>query len=340
MIQTETALMTNAQRKRTLTLAAEEYVKYLQSEYLDSYVASGGSTVKFVATDSEETAATFSASLAATARAQNYLHIPLRADQTRLQLTEELFFAVSRKVDWTGLAANVLRRVYLDLGVAPADTHDPLKDVAVRRVAEANGMHAGELYRTMRRSLEKVVLDDDNMLYHFRVSMLRICQSLLGWGDVDEACRDVVLRWLHGTAVPLPKLRAMGIYGRVARHNARFLFTSFTRWLHMAGNPALVLQLNLARLGTNRKPGVGARRGFYYSKANVLDTYEMLRQFVDSIDELHSTIMVVVLPQQMVNDPQRGLLAYHALYLRVANEVQDMHRANPLAALVHIGTNA
>ena len=45
---------------------------------------------------------------------------------------------------------------------------------------------------------------------------------------------------------------------------------------------------------------------------------------------------MVVLPPELVTDEVRGLPAYSALQLRVADEVRDRRRTNPYAALVRL----
>ena len=72
----------------------------------------------------------------------------------------------------------------------------------------------------------------------------------------------------------------------VARHNAWPLLYSLTRWLRTAGRSGLVLDLDLGRLVVARRPPVGLRDGHYYSKAAILDAYEVLRQLIDATDEL------------------------------------------------------
>jgi len=44
----------------------------------------------------------------------------------------------------------------------------------------------------------------------------------------------------------------------------------------------------------------------------------------------------VVVPPALVTDEVRGLPAYSALQLRVADEVRDRRRTNPYAALVRL----
>ena len=65
--------------------------------------------------------------------------------------------------------------------------------------------------------------------------------------------------------------------------------------------------------------------------------YELVRQMIDATDESEGLFVAVQLPPVLVNDEARGLAAYTALQLRVADEVRDRQRPNPYAALVRIG---
>jgi hypothetical protein len=134
----------------------------------------------------------------------------------------------------------------------------------------------------------------------------------------------------------MTQLRSVDLYSRIARHQARYVLVSFTRWVRMVGLPGIVVELDLNRLDVCRRPPVSARRGFYYTKAAVLDTFEILRQFVDTVEELRSVLLMVTISVGMVTDVTRGLPAYHALYLRVAEEVYDQVRANPFGSLVRV----
>ncbi|GAA4855823.1 BREX system ATP-binding domain-containing protein [Saccharopolyspora rosea] len=323
----------------TPALEVDEYVKHVRNEYLHAYVHGGGASVKFVAGDEDTTTSYFSKRLENAACDGGYLHVRLDAAQTRVQFVEELFFAVSRNVDWVRLAADFLHRVYAGLDIPPDPGQPPEVSVQVRRVAEANGLHHGELYRTVRRRLERELLGENLLMHQFRVAMLRLCESLLDWVDTDADEHNIVLRWLRGHSVPVAELRTVGLHARVARHQARYMFNSLSRWVHMTGAPGIVVELDVGRVAVGRRPPAAARRGFYYTKAAALDTFEILRQFVDGTDDLLAFLLVVTMPQRMVVDTVRGLPAYHALYLRVANEVYDAERVNPFGSLVHVTRN-
>src|SRR5690242_2930788 len=131
-------------------------------------------------------------------------------------------------------------------------------------------------------------------------------------------------------------VRSALIYTRIGRHNARAMLASTTALLLAAGYRGLVVCFDYGRLAVTRRPPVEARNGFYYSKAAVLDAYEVLRQFIDATDELRGVLIVAVMPPELMTDESRGLPAYSALQLRIADEVRDRRRANPFAALIRL----
>lgn len=322
------------QHERVRGHGAEAYLGFLAKEYLNTYVAAGGGAVKLVVPEDASVAERFADGLAGIAQDNGFVHAWVDATHTRVHLVDQLFFEVARQVDWMSLAARVLHAAYQATGF-PAAGYEPA-ELAVAAVADEHGIDMMELYRSLRRTLESAVLADTSLTHEFRVAMLRLCQALTGHIDIVEADRLTVLAWLTGQKVPATQLRAVLLHSRITRYNARALLGSLTRWIRKAGLPGLVLRLDLERLAVVRRPPVEQREGFYYSKPGTLDAYEVLRQLIDSVDELPGLFAAVVLPPELITDEQRGLPAYSALELRVADEVHDRDRANPYAALARL----
>jgi hypothetical protein len=314
----------------------DDYLIFAAEEYLRAYIARGGAAVKLVVTGDRDVARHFATGLAKLCQpaADGFLYVSVDAVGTRVHLMDQLFSAVARQIDWMTLAGRVLREVYRQAGFPVAGPGDA--ELTVAAVAEHHEMDATELYRSVRRALESVVLADHSLAHEFRVAMLRLCQALMAHGDADEADRAAVLGWLHGEKVPAAQLRAVLLHTRIARHNARPMLMSLTRWVRRAGLAGVVLQLDLERIAVSRRPPAEERAGHYYSKAAALDAYELLRQLIDATDELAGLFVAVLLPPELVTDESRGLPAYSALHLRVADEVRDRNRSNPYAALIRL----
>jgi len=188
----------------------------------------------------------------------------------------------------------------------------------------------------VRRQLEHTLLADPSLAREMRRAVLRLAQAQMAGADVHPSEAQAVVGWLHGEKVPVRDLRDAMIYARIGRHNARSMLASLARLLLRSGQGGLVVYLDLARLGESRRPALAERTGTYYSKAAVLDAYELLRQLIDSTDDLQGLLVVAAIPAELVTDEVRGLPAYGALQLRVADEVRDRRRPNPFASMVRL----
>lgn len=313
-------------------LGVEDYVAVLARDYLAGYLPAGGAAVKMAVVGDAGVADRFAGALRRAAADADCLHVALSADTVRLHLIDQIFFAVARRVDWTSIAAGIVRSAY-DAVAFPAPDGG---DLGVAAVAAHHDVDPRELYRSVRRQLERTLLDDPGLAREMRRAMLRLASDQLGVGALDAAERDAVLGWLRGDLSRLTALRPALIYTRIGRHNARSMLASLGRLLLAVGCGGLVLDLDYARVVESRRPPAGQREGIYYSKAAVLDAFEVLRQLIDATDELRGLLVVAVVPPELVTDEGRGLPAYTALQLRVADEVRDRRRANPFAALVRL----
>lgn len=312
------------------SLNVPDYAAFLAQHYLADYLPAGGAAVKLAVAGSPETAGRLQRALGAAADAAGCLFVTVSAEDVRLSQVDQLFFAVARQVDWDRLAAAVVRTAYDAVGF-PAGA-----GLSVATVAAEHDVDVRELYRSVRRQLEQTLLGDTGLVRELRRAVLRLAQVQLGGGDVDRAEHDAVLDWLRGDLRSVVALRPTLISARIGRHNARDLLLSLARLLLRAGWSGLVLHIDAERLAEARRPPVEQRTGLYYSKAAVLDVFEVLRQLIDATDELRGVLVVAVVPPALVSDEARGLPAYTALQLRVADEVRDRRRANPFAALVRL----
>jgi hypothetical protein len=314
------------------SLGVAEYLDFVERDYLTGYIARGGSAVKLCSVGDEAVGRELASGLAGLG--DGFIHVSVDAATTRVHLIDQVFTAIARQIDWVHLAGALVRRA-LEAAAFPVPAgHDGI-DLA--EIARHHEVDAVELYRSARRSIEHLVLRDAALSHDFRIAMLRLCQERLGRGDVSATERETVVGWLCGDRLPAADLRRVSLHSKVARHNAWPLLYSLTRWLRVAGHCGLVLHFDLDRLAVARRPPVGLRDGHYYSKAAILDAYEVLRQFVDATDELEGLFVAAQVPAVLVHDDKRGLPAYTALQLRVADEVRDRRRINPYAALVRIG---
>jgi len=312
------------------SLQVQPWVDFLAGDYLADYLPGGGAAVKVAVTGTPDVADRLASNLRRVSAQASCSFVTVSAEDTKVHLVEQLFFAVARQLDWEALASAFVRSAY-EACAFPATT-----SLLVSEVATAYDVDARELYRSVRRQLEQSLLGDPSLARELRRAVLRLAQAQLGPGDVTPGEHDAVLGWLRGEATSLAALRPALIHSRVGRHNARALLVSLGRLITASDARGLVLHLDLRRLAESRRPPVELRAGVYYSRASVLDAFEVLRQLIDATDELRGVLVVAVVPPELLTDESRGLPAYTALQLRVADEVRDRRRTNPHAALVRL----
>ncbi len=156
-------------------------------------------------------------------------------------------------------------------------------------------------------------------------------------GQVVDAEHAAVLDWLRGDLRQISVLKSALIFRRIGRHNARHVLFSLAHWLAVNDRAGLALVLDIRRLGFARRPGPEERQGHYYTKAALLDAYEVLRQLVDNTDEMANCMAIVLASPAFLSEPSRGLDAYQALKLRIFDEVRDANRDNPFSSLIRLG---
>lgn len=315
-------------------ISVDDYAAFLATEYLDTYIAGGGAAVKFVVAGEAGDADRFTATVRDRAAAHGYATVRVDAIDVRIHMIDQLFFAVAEQIDWDGLAAARVRATYARIAHPVPDGSG---DLAIDAVAAHHHVDPGELNRDVNRQLQHDVFNDYAMVQEFRIAMLRLCQAHLHSGQVTEAEHAAVLAWLRGELRQIAVLRSATIFRRIGRHNARQLLFSLAHWLATNDRAGLFIELDVRRFGFARRPQPDERHGLYYTKASLLDGYELLRQLVDNTDELSHCCVVVVAAPEFTSDPSRGVDAYQALKLRIYDEVRDRNRDNPYSSLVRLG---
>lgn len=312
-------------------IAPREYVSFVEREYLIDFIRGGGSAVKFVVAESDACVSELQHELRRAAERAGYAYAAVDAAKVKVHMIDKVFHEIARQTDWRALARTYSARALNSLGFGPIDP-DARIDLDV--IADAHDYRPPELRREFKRELQKEILEDAEMAHEFRIAMLRVCAAEVESDAHATAERDAVLQWLTGEIRLMSALKAAMIFQRVARHNARDMLGSLTRWVASTGHGGLVLELDIRRCALQRRTD---EEGIIYSKASTIDVYEVLRQLIDSTDELtHCFVVVIASPETLV-DPRRGIADhYQALKMRIWNEVHDRERDNPLAALVRL----
>jgi hypothetical protein len=314
-----------------MSLSARDWLTVVQREYLESFVPDGGAAVKFVVADDPATRAMLREGLRDLAAQHGFQLACIDSTATKVQMIDRLFHDLARQVDWDQLARVFLARLLEENGYRlPAD-QDSLE---LRNLAELNQVPEAQLRLEITRWLWNQLFRDYAMSQEFRLAMIRLCRAQLDPDD-EPTVTAAIKEWLRGELRLISSVKRALIFQKIARHNARHMLVSLAHWLRLAGSRGFVLVLDITRCVQAVRPA--DRDGsVYYSTAAAMDAYEVLRQLIDGTDELESTFIAVLADPEFLGDSRRGLESYRALYYRLADDVRDRYRPNPLGSLVRV----
>lgn len=309
-----------------------DWLDAMDAEYLTTFIREGGASVKFVVA-SEDRRGELAASLQERLARTNYALVELDAARMPAHMPQEIFFAMARQLDWRLLA----RRAVLRLAAARnyrIDGVDPASSNVFDAVARANGLEAQSVVQEMRPEIQDRVAKDYRMPRDFRTAMSHLCLNEDNRGG-DGYAGQALLGWLTGP-VPIRNVRQFSIHTPINRTTARYFIEAALYWIRFAGCAGTVILFDNSRVTLAKNPKDGLR---YYTRAMAIDHYELLREFIDGVDRLTSTLMVVAASQEFLDeDPRspRGYGIYQAFRTRVMDDVRDRNLVNPVASLVRI----
>ncbi len=314
-------------------IPVEEYLNFLDDQYLSTFIKGGGTAVKFCVAD-EMNHSLFKRQLLKRARDKNYFVVQLDSGQTRIQMIDQIFFEAARVVDWASLAEGMSDTACEAAGFA-SRALDGVR--SIEELSKYYDMDQRELQRDVVKQLQTTIYRDYKMVHEFRIAMLRLCQFSLSTGQVSDAEYESINAWLKGEIRYITLLKSARIFRKISRANARQMLFSLTHWLVKNGSAGVILVLDLTQLfHKHLETDIGPPQTSY-SRGAILDAYESIRQLIDNSNEFANIATFVCVPPEFITDRNRGLDLYQALKLRIYDEVRDENRDNPFGTLVRLG---
>ena len=317
-----------------MAIPATEWSAVLEREYLAQFIPEGGAASKIAVAPVEINAPDASpralVPLETAASERGFVVARVSSGQTKVQMIEQIFFAVARQIDWNDLTRRWLLKQFAANGFEIAPDAD-LSDLEA--IARANGLNKTDVMGALQRSIFNELVRDTRLDKEFRTALAVLAQAALN--PVSAADADIIGRWLRGERYSLSGLKRLQIFSKIARPNARRMLSSLALWLHINGEAGLVLSLDVAALWDDA-PRDLTNVALRYTRNAVLDFYEVLRQFIDETDTTEYFLLLVAAAPGFWTHPKKSVDQYTALKMRVADEVRDAARANPLNAAVQI----
>ena len=317
------------------TIPLQDWLEVMESEYFSTFVPSGGASVKF-AVSSDELKADLHANVRERCSRLGMAFVPLDAVSRRAHMPQDLFHGLALSVDWREAARRMIlklarERVYNVDGIDPQDDSNVFE-----AIAEVNELELPFILNNLRPQVQEKVYRQPRMAKDFRVAMSHLCLAEDTRAGEPYGGQPII-DWLTGTNSRISSVRPFSIYTPINRTTARHFIESALFWLHHVGYSGTVILLDNSRVTIARNPKDGLR---YYTRAMVLEHYEMLREFVDGTDRLTATMLMVVTTNDFLDEESgsrsRGFGIYQALMTRVIDDVRDRNMVNPVASLVRL----
>ncbi len=311
-------------------VVAESWLDLMDREYLREFIARGGSVIKFVECEAGQLDE-IQGRLGDLAEQSGLATCRINAAQTRLHMIQDVFFAISRGLDWPAMAQGFVEALVTKHSY---EWPRPGGGAAIEVIAAHNRIDKWLFRRDLNTWLTEEIMQDRWMTEDFRIAMAQLCMTRLAPDDPNVGVTAPVLEWLRGELRAIGALRQTYITGKITRHNGRAMLRSLCRWLRLCGRKGICVTLDIRQV---LRTGTALAEGVRYSAAAVMDAFEVLRQLIDDAEAFQGLFVVVLSDQSLTgDDPKRSLHAYDALKLRVWDDVRATGRDNPLAALVRL----
>ena len=315
------------------TIPLHDWLRHLDAEYVSTFIKEGGASIKFAVMEDGRKPQLFEA-VEIRGRELDYAVVKLDAVETKVHMPQDVFFGLAKQVDWRFLARRMIVRLARGIGydvdaINPGETTNVFEAIGKR-----NGLDSQSVLRELRRELETRVSKEYRMDKDFRVAMTSLCLCENVRQDQEYGGQPLI-DWLTGTNTRVSSVKSFFINTGINRTTARHFIESALFWFRHVGYAGTVIVLDNSRIMLSPNPKDGGR---YYTKAMVMDHYELLREFIDGTDQLAGTLMVIVTNGAFLDEDarSRGFGIYQALRTRIMDDVRDKNLVNPIASMVRL----
>jgi hypothetical protein len=309
-------------------LGLDRWTEFLRAEYLDGYLADGGTKVKLLLGTAGSGKSHQLALAAKAARDAGYLtaEIDARGDG-RLFPMDRFFAAIVRSIDLSALIQRLCDPIVQSVGYQPDEI--PPGSRFLDWAEQERGVVRAELERRVRESLGRIIRTPGLDLT-LGVAIGHLAADHLGLSQLNEVEEDALKRWFQAEKTGVAVLRGLRLYKRVDRHTARALLLSLVTLAVQAGYRGLVVCVDNLEVLLERDSATGRQ---LYTRTVRDESYEAIRELIDEIDEAHGTLFLFAGRRSLLDDEKAGVSSYEALRLRLLPEVRGL-RFNPYADVV------
>ena len=291
---------------------------FWQKEYLQEFIAEGGSKIKFLSGKKGSGKTYALKCLENIAGQENYHIASFSAADISLHDCSLVYAEIVRKTDVLSLLKQCSKKIVSSLSAKAADIPEGRTAVDyLTSQGEMSVVMRGEMH-TM---LNEFFLKNTVMDHSFAQVCALITADDLGLLSIDEDSKALLLGWMQAKKeVKVSSLKPLGVSAvRINKFNARHMLRSLSELIRLSGKKGLLVLIDDLDVML-RKEGTDNVR---YTKMRRDDTYESIPQLIDDIDTMHNIMFVFAFDREMIDNEKAGLKSYQALWMRIQNEIES-----------------
>ena len=292
----------NREILQEISVGSEFIMDFWKGKYLENYMASGGSKIKFVTGRTGSGKTHFLELLAMEAEKMDYISISLSARELWIHDFKEIYTAVLREVKLLDCLKICSHEVIRQLGYDPKLIPD---DLSFADYLSSQGLLDPLTKREIRYQLEKLFLANPLIDNNFALACAMLTGGILGHPLLEDASLKLLMLWLEGSReAKLSSLRRLGLSpSKITKYNARHMLRSLVEVCCLAGFKGLVISIDNMEVLVSADSAATIR----YSRLKREDAYESIRELIDEIDTLKHTMFVFSFDRSLMDDEVRGL---------------------------------
>lgn len=299
-----------------LSVGIDFITDFWETTYLQEFIPAGGSKIKFI-TGQKGSGKTHTLNLLTSkTRKLDYITVAFSAYDIWLHDFREVYLEILRQTDLPKLLEKCSHAIIEAMGFNHQEIPRGLTFVDF---LGQQGLADGLTRREIRLQLKQMFLDNPLLDNNFALTCSLLCGGILGHPFLEPQSRQLLLGWLNGDkTIKVSTLRPLGLApNRITKYNARHMLRSLAEIVRLSGHTGLFVSIDDLEILVDKS----SLNSIHYTKMKRDDTYESIRQLIDDIDSFHNIMFVFSFDRLLLDDENKGLKSYQALWMRIQNEI-------------------
>lgn len=313
---------------RELSVGIDFLSDFWKEKYLEEYIKSGGSKIKFVTGRPGSGKSHFLQLVSGMAAELDYKIAAFSAREIWLHDFKEIYAEILNQCDIMECLSGCARQVISRIGYNPEEVPE---NMTFMDYLASENMADALTKREIRLQLRELFLDNPLLDNNFALACSLLTGGLLGHPILEPQNKELLLGWMKGDkTVKLSLLRGLGLSpSRITKYNARHMLRSLSEIVRMGGHSGIFVTIDDMEVLLSRS----GLETIHYTRVRREDTYESVRQLIDEIDSMRNIMFEFGFDRELLDNENQGIKSYQALWMRIQNEIVSQ-RFNRFADVV------